>query len=42
VDGGFVSGGGIVREARDASGSLGRAITLDARMCTEPDGNVVT
>jgi bifunctional enzyme CysN/CysC/sulfate adenylyltransferase subunit 1 len=41
VDGGFVAGGGIVREARDASGSLGRVITLDTRMCTEPDGNVV-
>lgn len=40
--GGFVAGGGIIREARaDAAGGHARLIRLDARLATEPDGNLV-
>lgn len=39
---GFVAGGGIVREARaDSVGAQARVIRLDARLATEPDGNLV-
>lgn len=39
---GFVAGGGIVREVRTGDvGSRARMIRLDARIMTEPDGNLV-
>ncbi len=39
---GFVAGGGIVREVRtDEVGARARVIRLDARVMTEPDGNLV-
>jgi len=40
--GGLVAGGGIIREVRaDAAGRHVRVIRLDARVATEPDGNLV-
>lgn len=39
---GFVAGGGIVREVRsDPVGARTRVIRLDARLMTEPDGNLI-
>lgn len=39
---GFVAGGGIVREVRsDSVGARARVIRLNARLMTEPDGNLI-
>lgn len=41
-DGGFVAGGGIIREVRTgAPGGGTRVVRLDARLATEPDGNFI-
>lgn len=41
-DGGFVAGGGIIREVRTgAPGGGTRIVRLDARLATEPDGNFI-
>ncbi|MBI5543397.1 MAG: 50S ribosome-binding GTPase [Deltaproteobacteria bacterium] len=41
VDGGFVAGGGIVREARTQAGSAGHVVSLEMRLRAGPHGNVV-
>lgn len=41
ADGRFVAGGGILREVRAGTASLGKTVVLEDRLDTEPDGNVV-